>query len=107
MNFNFITVQIVRFVDDHQPGWVECELVDADGRRHIIIDKVPVLTNKDLRADSEYPTVGNVPCEILSRHQDENGREIMCVSTAAIGIDTKEGLSEFTLPANLVTSSPG
>ena len=34
-----ISVQIVRFVDGHQPGLVECELIDAEGRRHIIVDK--------------------------------------------------------------------
>ena len=103
---DFISVQIIRFVDTHQPGWVECELVDAEGRRHIIVDKVPVVTTKDLRADSEYPTLGSVPCEILKRYQDGRGRELVCVSTASIDIESKERLSEFTVPASLVTSVP-
>ena len=42
---HFISVQIVRFVDSHQPGWVECLLVDAERRRHIIVEKV-VLNGK-------------------------------------------------------------
>jgi hypothetical protein len=99
---HFISVRIVRFVDGHFPGWVECELVDAGGRRHIIIDKVPVLSDKDLDADSEYPTAGSVPCEVLNRYQDEKGRELVCVTTP--GIETKEGLSEFTVPGNLILS---
>jgi hypothetical protein len=104
---HFISVQIVRFVDSHQPGWVECELVDAEGRRHIIIDKVPVLTGEDLDADSEYPTLGSVPCKVLKRYQDKNGRQLVCVSTARpTDIESKEGLSEFTVPASLVTSVP-
>jgi hypothetical protein len=67
---HFICVQIVRFVDSHQPGWVECELVDAARPRHIIIEKVPVVTTKDLDANSKYPALGSVPCEVLKRYQD-------------------------------------
>ena len=104
---HFISVQIVRFVDSHQPGWVECELVDAEGRRHSIIDKVPVLTMEDLDADSEYPTLGRVPCEVLKRYRDEKGRELVLVSTARpVEMESKEGLSEFIVPASLITSVP-
>lgn len=49
---HFISVQIVRFVDSHQPGCVKCLLVDAESRRHIIVEKVPVVTAEDLDADS-------------------------------------------------------
>ena len=55
-----VAVQIVRFVDSGFPGWVECELVDAAGRRHILKDKVPIFTVEDLGADSKYPTPGFV-----------------------------------------------
>jgi hypothetical protein len=72
-----ISVQIVRFVDGHQPGLVECELIDAEGRRHIIIDKVPVLTSENLDAQSKYPVPGSVPCEVLRRYRDESGRELV------------------------------
>jgi hypothetical protein len=103
----FISVQIIRFVDDYQPGWVECEFVDADGCRHVIRDKVPVLTSKDLDADSEYPTPGSVPCEVLKQYQDENGRHLVCVSTdKPVGIETTEGLHEFTLQAGRISSTP-
>jgi hypothetical protein len=102
-----ISVQIVRFVDSDQPGWVECELIDAEGRRHIIVDKVPVLTRKDLDAQSEYPTPGSVPCEVLRRYRDESGRQLARVSTARpADIETKEGLSEFTVPESFVVSAP-
>ncbi len=81
----------------------ECELIDAEGRRHIIVDKVPVLTCEDLDAQSKYPTPGSVPCEVLRRYRDESGRELARVSTARpADIETKEGLSEFTVPASFV-----
>ena len=102
-----LTVQILRFVDGGFPGWVECELVDAAGRRHLIIEKVPMLVSKDLDSDSEYPTPGNVRCEVLKRYQDEKGQELVQVSTARPwSIESMEGLSEFTVHAHLVTPVP-
>jgi hypothetical protein len=100
-----LTVQIVRFVDGRFPGWVECELVDAEGRCHLIIDKFPMFTPKVLDADSEYPTPGTVRCEVLKRYeryQDEKGQELVRVRS----IESTEGVSEFTVPASLITSVP-
>jgi hypothetical protein len=37
-----VKVEIVRFVDEHQPGFVEVALVDAAGRLHTFVEKVPV-----------------------------------------------------------------
>jgi hypothetical protein len=38
-----LAIQIVRCLDDqHQPGWVECDFIDADGRRHVLVDKIPI-----------------------------------------------------------------
>lgn len=104
---HFISVQIARFVDSQQPGWVECELVDAEGCRHIIIDKVPVFTSEALDGDSEFPRPGNVPCVVLKRYQDEKGRELVRVSTARpADIESQGGLSEFTVLPSVMTSVP-
>jgi hypothetical protein len=44
-------VQIVRFVDEYQPGIVACELLDAACHCHTIIAKVPlVLIDKHPRS---------------------------------------------------------
>lgn len=100
-----LMVQIVRFAVNNQPGWVECEFVDAGGRRHSIIEKIPVVTAEDLDADSEYPRPGTVRCEIIKRYRDEKGQELVCINTdRPICIESTEGLSEFTVPANLITS---
>jgi hypothetical protein len=37
-----LKIQIVRFVDDHLPGFVAGEFTDAKGKCHTIIDKIPV-----------------------------------------------------------------
>jgi hypothetical protein len=60
-----LTVQIVRFVDDYQPGIVECEFTDAGGRAHRLIDKAPIFTVSALTADSPYPQPGAVRCKLL------------------------------------------
>jgi hypothetical protein len=95
-----LSVQIVRFVDGHQPGWVACEFKDAEGRQHTLIDKVPIFTSEDLKADSAFPKPGRMPCEILGRWRDANGRELVRISTEK-PLDNKsaEGLSVFVVSA--------
>jgi len=34
-----IKVKITKFVDDWQPGWVECEFTDGFGKLHIFNEK--------------------------------------------------------------------
>ena len=100
-----LIVQIVQFVDSHQPGWVQCEFVDADGRHHLIIEKIPVVTSAHLDADSEYPKPGGVRCEILKRYRNEKGQELVCITTdRPSSIESTEGTSEFTVPIALIST---
>src|SRR5258708_9263776 len=102
------SVQIVRFVDGGFPGWVECEFVDAEGSRHIFKDKVPMFTVEVLDAESKYPTLGDISCEVLERYQDGTGRKLRRVTTKhPFYIESTEGYSEVTVPASLLTSAPG
>jgi hypothetical protein len=102
-----LAVEIVRFVDDHQPGWVECEFVDAEGRRHTIVDKVPILSLEPLEATSKYPQAGFVQCEVLNRWEDDKGRKLARISTARpIDIESTEGLSEFVVLSAQLIASP-
>jgi hypothetical protein len=48
-------VKIIRYVDDGFPGWVEAEFLDGDNHRHVVIDKVPILTSEVLDSTSAYP----------------------------------------------------
>jgi len=102
-----VAVQIVRFVDSGFPGWAECEVVDAAGRRHILRNKVPIFTVEDLDVNSKYPRSGFVDCEVVDRYQDEKGQELVRVTTAEpYDIESTEGLFEFTVSASLVTPTP-
>lgn len=98
-----LAVKIVRLADDAQPGWVACEFVDAAGRRHTLIDKIPIFTDMALDVGSAYPQQGFVRCEVLARWRDELGRELLRVSTARPdSVASTEDLSEFVvLPSDV------
>ena len=71
-----VAVKIVRFVMEHQPGIVEGEFADADGRVHKVVDKCAIMTTEDLWSDSSYPQDGVFPCEVLSTWTDDSGRSL-------------------------------
>jgi hypothetical protein len=101
-----LIVQIVRFVDEAFPGWAEAQFVDAQGQRHSLIDKIPIFTGEYLWTDSKYPAAGSVGCEVLERYQDENGQEVLRISTEKPGfVESTKGLTEFVVPASLISSA--
>jgi hypothetical protein len=101
-------VQIVRFVLDHQPAIVACELIDAEGQRHTFIDKVWIFVDQNLDAESEYPVAGEIRCAVLSRWRDARGRELVRVNTAdPDSIESTVGASEFVVLQNQVSDPQG
>src|SRR5882724_11066472 len=102
---NTITVSILRYVDDAQPGWVECSFRDAWGREHLFREKVPVVSTADLDAASTYPQLGVIACEIIERWRDEKQRDLIKVSTdKPWGCESRDGTTCFdVLPRQLNT----
>jgi len=99
-----ITVQIVRFTDASQPGWVECVLRDAAGREWLLAEKVPIFTEALLDANSSYPQPGVVACEIVREWTDEQGRGRCIISTERPwGVKTQGGETQFEVFSNQVT----
>ena len=99
-----LAVQIVKFVDDVQPGVVACEFSDASGRRHTLIDKVPIFSNELLNSLSKYPQDGLVRCEVLSRWRNPDGRELLRISIARPdSVESTEGLAEFVVFSSQVS----
>jgi hypothetical protein len=93
-----LRVSIVRFVDEHQPGFVECEFTDADGAAHTLVDKVPIFSLDDLWSDSDYPQPGFARCEVLARSQDSRGYKLARVTIAKPDdLESAGGLSEFVV----------
>jgi lactoylglutathione lyase len=91
-----IRVEIVSFVDAHFPGFVSSKFKDVWGREHIIIDKVPVVSEMSLNAESQYPQEGKMGCEIIREWINADGRTINTVDTAQFcGVETTEGKTAF------------
>ena len=92
-----VRVDITGFVDDGQPGWVECKLVDAQGQEHYFIEKVPVVSLEDLKASSSYPQVGLIACEVIER-KFVDGREIAIVTTERPwAVESVKGDADFSV----------
>jgi hypothetical protein len=101
-----LMVKIIRFVDSHQPGMVECEFSDADGRRHNITDKAPIFTTASLDVYGSYPQMGLLRCEVKARWTDASGRELAEISTASPdAVESAEGLSDFIIVATQLSTA--
>jgi hypothetical protein len=94
-----IRVEITRFVDEHQPGFVECCFEDVRGMRHFFIEKVPVLTSAYLDANSIYPVDGVIDCELVEHVNWDT--DIRTISTRhPWHIESTEGLFVFDVQSN-------
>ena len=76
-----VRVEIRRYVDDHQPGWVECRLSDAHGREWLFVEKVPVVTLEDLDAAGSYPRSGVLACRVVGRRPWMDASEVLIIDT--------------------------
>ncbi|OQP59494.1 hypothetical protein A3860_37280 [Niastella vici] len=93
-----IKIQIVQFISGHQPGFVECRFYDVMNKEHIVQEKVLVVTQKNLDANSEYPQDGVIAYEIVSERKNAAGKTIVTLDTSKPwDIDTTEGLTQFDL----------
>jgi len=77
-----VQVTISRFVDEYQPGIVECWLEDVYGRRWKFIEKIPYVSAEDLWTESEYPRPGAIACTVLRRTADNSRRYVVTVDTS-------------------------
>ena len=100
-----LPVQIVRFVEEHQPPIVEAKFRDSTGCFHKFIDKSAIFTTDwGLDATSHYPQPGVIRCEVLGRSHDSDGREVVRVRTE---VESTESLSEFIVFAAELWQSYG
>lgn len=92
-----IRVPIVRWVDDHNPGWVECALTDVAGLTWSLVDKLPIFSEDvNLDANSNYPQPGELACEIVGEEADSRGRKIIIIDTRSPwGVEAVDGTTRF------------
>jgi hypothetical protein len=96
-----LAVEISRFVDESNPGFVECLLVDALGHSHLFVEKVPVVTREDLWSTSTYPRPGVIACEIEAEWKDGAGQSFARVSTELPWhVESTVGQTQFVVLAS-------
>ena len=101
-----VAVRITRFVDDHFPGFVECELVDAAGLSHIFVEKIPVVTTEELRPCSCYPCAGVIECQVLAQWGDTDGVWYSRIDTSKPwGVESSAGVTEFVVASSGIAGS--
>lgn len=77
----YISIEITRYVVDDSPGWVDCRLVDIDGREHLFHEKIPVVTAASVWSDTEFPQPGVIAGVVVERRVRSDGREALVVDT--------------------------
>jgi hypothetical protein len=92
-----IKVKITQFVHADQPGFVECQFVDANDRVWLFIEKIPVVTTEKLGFDSEYPRNGAIACEAVSRAMDGIGEIVIVDTTRPWGVESTDGVTRFEI----------
>jgi hypothetical protein len=91
-----IRIKIIKFISDDQPGFIECIFYDAMNKKHVVQEKIPVITERCSDANSNYPQGGVIACEIVKESRDLNGNKIVTIDTSRPwGVDSIEGLSQF------------
>lgn len=103
----YIRAKITRWVNDAFPGFVECRFTDRFGREWVAIEKVPVLTNKELRSDTRFPQSVLIACRVVARRHDEAGREFADITIETPwGLEAADGTTSFQLYAEQLQSDP-
>jgi hypothetical protein len=93
-----VKIQIVRFADDAQPGWVECRLIDVHGRAWSFVEKAPVVSEAPLDATTVYPQPGVIACQVL----DRTGGVARIDTGQPWDIASVEGQRQFDVPGDLL-----
>jgi len=77
-----ILASALRWISDEpQPGWIEVEFIDADGRRLLVHDEPPIFEEPPggFLPSSPYPVPTLIPCDVVSRQVSPDGRELVTV----------------------------
>jgi hypothetical protein len=99
-----VACQVVRRVaDELQPGLVEAQLTDSDGRSWSFIDKEPVFCPEEAVRAARLPVAAAIRCRIIRRDILADGQVVMTIDTAGPdGLDS-DGVTVFRVPASSVS----
>lgn len=89
--------------DEPQPGLVEAQLTDSDGRLWSFIDKEPIFCPERVGRQARFPVAGAIRCQVIGREILRDGPEVISIDTGSPdGIDS-DGITIFRVPASAVS----
>lgn len=96
-----IKIEITKFIDHHQPGFVEARLFDVWSREYIFQEKLPIFTSDDLDNESDYPKPGVIACIKVKEFYDNTNCKIIVIDTNEIwGVQSLDERREFEVLEN-------
>jgi hypothetical protein len=95
-----LAVEIIRFVDESFPGFVECKLLDVNHEAHFFVEKAPVVSAENLSSASSYPRQGSLQCELLASWQEGSTSMVKVSTERPWGIASTMGETEFSVLAS-------
>ena len=102
-----INVRIVRWISDDNPGWVECEFTDVDGRTWLFREKWPVVSSELIDGTSAFPCPGVIACQVIGSKSGNDARdEIEVDTTQPWGVESVEGVSRFRVFSDQLSAGP-
>ena len=90
-----LIVEIKKITDQAQPLYVEAELVDIHGKRHVFHDKLPVFSSLEF---SSFPCIGEIRCVII----DQNEESLVVDTSILDGVNSIEGEACFEISKNQI-----
>jgi hypothetical protein len=104
----YVSVELLRLVDDYQPGIVEVLLIDAFGQSHRFVEKIPLVTLEELSPESTYPRPGSIACEISAQWNGDHGRDLREITTSRPwGVESTSGNTSFVVLATQLLEVDG
>jgi hypothetical protein len=99
-----VTCAIVRWLSDEpQPGWVEANLTDANGRVWQLFDKWVIFSSEVLSGADTFPRSGSIACEVLGTEVMPDGTVVVAISTEHPDhVESVDGESRFLVRADQV-----
>lgn len=99
-----IACQVVRWVaDEPQPGLVEAQLTDADGRLWRFIDKEPIFCSDMIGRLAQFPVAGAIRCQIIGHETLSDGRQVVTIDTSSPDSVDSGGVTVFRVAASAIS----
>jgi len=101
----FLMIQITKYISNDFPAFIECSFKDAHNIKQKIIDKVPVLTTKDINENTEFPIDINIPITIKNKLKDLNNKQILTINIEKpLGLESTDGETCFEVFTNQIVN---